>query len=106
MLDPVFNERRVDQDSEFRALQVEGKRRQREWEGIPIEPNMLGRYKVGSHKMPGSGPMTEEAIDKAQAAADEGFAIYPLYSEGLERELADLVRDAELMEKHETVKYE
>jgi hypothetical protein len=107
MFERILNTRRVDQESEFAELQAEAKRRQRELEGIPDSPNMLGRYKVGSHKMSGGGLPMAEALEAA--AADQGFAHYvesPEDQKALDRELSDLYRDANAMSRSEGVRFD
>jgi hypothetical protein len=89
---------------EFQQQKAEGKRRQREYEGIDLAVLNEKGGCVGTHKMTGCGLPIADALKAA--SEDQEFKIWEHDDKGLESELRDLVRDAESFEKSEGVKFE
>lgn len=96
------NERHI--EDEVKEILAEGKRRQRAYEGIDLESLKENGGCVGTRKMP--------SIEEVEHFWTDGIPAITTYTptdkdvEGLEKELRDLDRDAEKMEKHEGVRYE
>lgn len=107
-------------DDELQELMAEGRRRVREYEGMaPVATDGSGKVIgfqvggevvsgcVGTHKMAGGGLPMSEALTAALKDS-ETFALYlpkPEDIKGLEQELTDLLRDGELVDRHEGVRY-
>jgi hypothetical protein len=116
----MLPERRMNITDETRELLAEGKRRQREYEGmaptVAKDGKVIGFMVegeavpgcIGTRKGIGAGKPMAEAFLEAAAQNPEFFLYLPSNADekGLQQELADLNRDVERMIQHEKVKYD
>jgi hypothetical protein len=91
-------------EDEFRELKAEGKRRQREHEGLPelAKDHNPDEWMVGK---PGS-ELADASLHWGWNLEGAGFDLYDKDPEGLKREITDLERDIRNFETWQGVKYE